>query len=159
MTTRRPPAAPLDNVDRRLLEALIDDGRTSMAGLAERCSISRANAYARVDRLREEGILEGVHARVDPGRVGLGIAALILISGTQPAWRSLREQLQAMPEVEYCAFTTGEYDAMCLVRVPDVETLRDVVLERLQASGAVRATQTIFVLDEVVRRPALLPQR
>lgn len=153
---RRPPAA-LDRVDRRILEALIADGRLSMAALAERCSISRANAYTRVERLRVEGVLEGVHARVDPVRVGLGIAALILISGTQPAWRSLREQIAAMPEVEYCAFTTGEYDALILVRVPDVETLRDVVLERLQASGAVRATQTIFVLEEVVRRPALLP--
>jgi Lrp/AsnC family transcriptional regulator, leucine-responsive regulatory protein len=62
-----------------------------------------------------------------------------------------------MPEIEYCAFTTGEYDALALVRVPDVETLRDVILERLQSSEAVRATQTIFVLDEVVRRPYVLP--
>jgi hypothetical protein len=38
-----------------------------------------------------------------------------------------------------------------------VETLRDVILERLQSSEAVRATQTIFVLDEVVRRPYVLP--
>ena len=38
-----------------------------------------------------------------------------------------------------------------------VETLRDVILERLQSMPAVRATQTIFVLDEVVRRPFVLP--
>ena len=62
-----------------------------------------------------------------------------------------------MPEVEYCAFTTGEYDALLLVRVPDVQTLRDVILERLQTSGSVRATQTIFALDEVVHKPFVLP--
>jgi len=102
-------------------------------------------------------VIEGFTARVNPARLGLGITALILISGRQPAWRKLRQRLTEMPEVEYCAFTTGEYDALILVRVPDVETLRDVILERLQAMDDVRATQTIFVLDEVVRRPYVLP--
>jgi Lrp/AsnC family leucine-responsive transcriptional regulator len=154
----RPRQRPLlDATDRRLLEALRLDGRLSVAALAERCAISRANAYSRLERLRAEGIVEGFTVRVDPRKLGLGITAIVLIAGRQPAWRTLRDQLRSMPEVEYCAFTTGEYDALILVRVPDVETLRDVILERLQSSPAVRATQTIFVLDEVVRRPFVLP--
>jgi DNA-binding Lrp family transcriptional regulator len=147
----------LDRVDRRILELLAEDGRMSVATLAERAGVSRAGAYARLERLRVDGVLEGFSARVRPAGLGLGITALVLISGRQPAWRTLREELAAMPEVEYCAFTTGEYDALILVRVPSVETLRDVILERLQASETVRATQTIFVLDEVVRRPYVLP--
>lgn len=130
----------------------------SVATLAERAGVSRAGAYTRLERLRTDGVLDGFSARVRPSRLGLGITALVLIAGRQPAWRTLREELVAMPEVEYCAFTTGEYDALILVRVPSVETLRDVILERLQASEIVRATQTIFVLDEVVRRPYVLPQ-
>jgi len=39
------------------------------------------------------------------------------------------------------------------VRVRDVESLRDVVLERLHRIPAVKTTQTVFVLDEE-RRPA-----
>jgi DNA-binding Lrp family transcriptional regulator len=150
-------AVPVDRIDRRILELLRDDGRLPVAALAERAGISRANAYTRLERLRGDGVIRGFAAQVDSGRLGLGIAALVLISGRQPAWRALREQLLHMPEIEYCAFTTGEYDALALVRVPDVETLRDVILERLQSSPAVRATQTIFVLDEVVRRPFVLP--
>ena len=153
----RGAAAPVDPVDRSILELLSTDGRMPIAGIAERVGISRAGAYARLERLRGDGVLEGYTARVNPSRLGLGITALVLISGRQPAWRKLREELVRMPEVEYCAFTTGEYDALILVRVPDVETLRDVILERLQASETVRATQTIFVLDEVVRRPFVLP--
>jgi len=152
----RPPV-PVDRIDRRILELLRDDGRLPVAALAERAGISRANAYTRLERLRNEGVIRGFAASVDVGRLGLGIAALVLIAGRQPAWRELRDELLHMPEVEYCAFTTGEYDALVLVRVPDVETLRDVILERLQSSPAVRATQTIFVLDEVVRRPFVLP--
>lgn len=150
-------AVALDAVDRRMLELLRDDGRLPVAALAERAGISRANAYTRLERLRSEGVIRGFSASVDSRRLGLGIAALILISGRQPSWRALREDLSSMPEVEFCAFTTGEYDALILVRVPDVETLRDVILERLQSMPTVRATETVFVLDEVVRKPYILP--
>jgi DNA-binding Lrp family transcriptional regulator len=75
----------------------------------------------------------------------------------QPDWRALRNELVEMPEVEYCALTTGTHDALILVRATDVETLRDVVLERLQGLPMVQGTQTIFVLDEVVRKPFVLP--
>ncbi len=158
--SRPQSAAPvsIDPVDRRILEALADDGRISVAALAERVGISRAATYTRLDGLRASGVIEGYSVRVNPARVGLGVTAVILISGRQPAWRSLRRRLVSMPEVEYCAFTTGEYDALLVVRVRDVETLRDVVLEGLQASAEIRATQTIFVLEELVKRPLVLPQ-
>ncbi|MHB8717540.1 MAG: Lrp/AsnC family transcriptional regulator [Candidatus Dormibacteria bacterium] len=155
---RRQTAPPeLDAVDRRILEELAADARLPVAALAARAGISRAAAYTRLDALRAAGVIEGFSVRTNPARLGLGVTALILISGQQPAWRSLRSRLASFPEVEYCAFTTGEYDALALVRVRDVETLRDVVLERLQASQEVRATQTIFVLEELVRRPLVLP--
>jgi Lrp/AsnC family transcriptional regulator, leucine-responsive regulatory protein len=150
-------APALDPADRRLLEELGRDARQPIAQLAAAAGISRAGAYARLERLRVAGVIEGYSARVDTGRLGLGITALVLIAGRQPAWRNLREQLESMREVEYCAFTTGEYDALILVRVADMETLRDVILERLQSMEDVRATQTIFVLDEVVKRPFVLP--
>ncbi|MBJ7608981.1 MAG: Lrp/AsnC family transcriptional regulator [Candidatus Dormibacteraeota bacterium] len=156
--TPRSAAPRLDAVDREILQVLAEDARISVAALAERAGISRAAAYTRLDTLRDSGVIDGFSVRVNPARAGLGVTAIVLISGRQPAWRSLRRRLVSMPEIEYCAFTTGEYDALLVVRVPDVETLRDVVLERLQASEEIRATQTIFVLDELVKRPLVLPQ-
>ena len=156
MARAQEPAA-LDRIDRRILEVLRDDGRISIAALAERVGVSRANAYTRLLRLREEGVIEGFTARVNSRRMGLGIAALVLLSVRQPDWRALTNELVEMPEVEYCALTTGTHDALILVRATDVETLRDVVLERLQSLPMVQGTQTIFVLDEVVRKPFVLP--
>jgi Lrp/AsnC family transcriptional regulator, leucine-responsive regulatory protein len=150
------PAA-LDRIDHRILEVLRDDGRISIAALGERVGVSRANAYTRLLRLREEGVIEGFTARVNSRRMGLGLAALVLLSVRQPDWRALRNELVEMPEVEYCALTTGTHDALILVRATDVETLRDVVLERLQSLPMVQGTQTIFVLDEVVKKPFVLP--
>ena len=53
---------PLDGPDRLILSELIRDARTSIRSLAERVHISRANAYARVDRLVADGVIM-VHRR------------------------------------------------------------------------------------------------
>jgi DNA-binding Lrp family transcriptional regulator len=146
-----PPAGrSVDPIDRRIIDELRGDGRISITELAERVGISRANAYARLERLRADEIVTGFSARVDARRLGLDIAALITVTAEQHAWRDLRDEMLAMREVDYFALTTGEFDMVLLVRAPDVETLRDVVLVRLQNLPDVRATRTILVLDEEI---------
>jgi DNA-binding Lrp family transcriptional regulator len=150
-----PPVA-LDDVDRRIVAALIDDGRLSINELASRVGVSRATAYARLDRLRDNGVITGFTAKVDPAKVGHGVAALILVNVEQNEWRSARDELLDLPGVEYLAFTSGGFDMVALVRVPSIEALRDVVLDRLHGATHVRSTQTVFVLDEQ-RRQVPLP--
>jgi hypothetical protein len=62
-----------------------------------------------------------------------------------------------MPEVEYVAITTGQHDAMIQVRVPDVGAVHRLVTEQLASLPAVRATETVIILDEVLRRPYVIP--
>ncbi len=93
-------------------------------------------------------MIRGFTAVVDPGAVGLAISALILVNVEQHAWRPARDTLRHLPGLAYLALTTGGFDFALLVRVPDVETLRDVVLDRLQGMPEVRSTQTVFVLEE-----------
>jgi DNA-binding Lrp family transcriptional regulator len=146
----------LDDVDRGIVAALMDDGRLSVNELAHRVGVSRATAYARLDRLRADGVITGFTAIVDPARAGLGVAALILVNVEQNEWRSARDELLHLPGVEYLAFTSGGFDMVALVRVPSIEALRDVVLDHLHGATHVRSTQTVFVLDEQ-RRPVPVP--
>jgi DNA-binding Lrp family transcriptional regulator len=150
------PGRTVDDIDRHIIDELRLDARISITELAERVGISRANAYARFDRLRADGIVTGFTARVDARRLGLDIAALITITAEQHAWRALRDVMLSMPEIDYFALTTGEFDMVLLVRAPDVETLRDVVLVRLQNLPDVRATRTILVLDEEIPARSML---
>jgi DNA-binding Lrp family transcriptional regulator len=142
------PNRELDATDRQLLAVLQRDGRISVNELAAEVSVSRATAYQRLERLRATGVLKGFTAVVDPAAVGLPIAALILANVEQHSWRTAREKLRHLPGLQYLAMTTGGFDFALLVRVADVETLRDVVLDRLQGMPEVRSTQTVFVLDE-----------
>jgi DNA-binding Lrp family transcriptional regulator len=141
----------LDVTDRRLIDFLREDGRCSVNELAERAGISRANAYQRMGRLRSTGVITGFTVRTDPRRTGLSIGALVIVSGEQHSWRDVLERLRHLPGARYVALTAGSFDFVVLVRVADVETLRDVVLEHLQTMPGVRSTQTMFILEEFDR--------
>jgi DNA-binding Lrp family transcriptional regulator len=65
----------LDDVDRRIVTELSRDGRMSMRALAEATHISRAHAYVRVDRLVDEGVIEGFTARIAYEKAGFGASA------------------------------------------------------------------------------------
>lgn len=141
-------AGDLDPTDRRILDVLTEDGRTSVRSLAERLHISRANAYARVERLRSTGVVRGFSADVDPVAAGLGTSAYLALNLRQADWRSVREQLQALPGVAHIALVGGEFDVLMLVRASDNAALRRLVLDRIHAIEGVVNTRTLLVFEE-----------
>jgi DNA-binding Lrp family transcriptional regulator len=143
----------LDAVDRRIVELLVADGRMSVNELAAQAHVSRATAYARLERLRADGVITGFTATVDPAKLGYSIAALVLVSVEQSQWREVREEVLRLPGLEYLAFTSGAFDLVLLVRLPGIGDLRDVVLVRLHDIPGIRTAQTIFVLDEARLSP------
>lgn len=140
---------PLDDTDRGLLAELTADGRASMRGLAERLHISRANAYARVERLLRDGVIRGFSARLDPERAGLRTSAYVTCSIEQNAWREVSTRLREIRYVDHVALVGAEVDVVALVRAPDNAALRRVVLEEIQAIPGVESTRTWLVFAEV----------
>lgn len=141
-------AGRLDEVDRAIIAELLRDGRISMRTLAEHVHISRANAYARLARLMDDGVITGFTAELAPHKAGLGTSAYVSVTIEQNAWRAVSDRLQKIPYVEHFAMVGGDYDMLVLVRTPDNAALRDVVLERIQDIPGVRATRTWLVFDE-----------
>jgi len=138
----------LDEIDRRILRELESDGRLSGRALAERVTISRANAYARFERLVADGVITGFTARVDPLKVGLTTSAYVAMTVRQNTWRDLQVQLRAIPEVRHMALMGGEFDVMLLVRAADNNALRRVVLEQLQTIPGVLSTKTFLIFED-----------
>jgi DNA-binding Lrp family transcriptional regulator len=138
----------LDAVDRRLVDALRKDGRLSVNELAGQANVSRATAYQRLSRLRETGVIRRFTVDVDPRKMGLPIAALVLVTVVQHAWREVGDRLRRLPGVEWLALSTGSFDYVLLVRAPDVEHLRDVILGGIQSITDVQSAQTLLLLDE-----------
>jgi DNA-binding Lrp family transcriptional regulator len=138
----------LDEADRAIVAELVRDGRIAIRALAEKVHISRANAYARIARLREQGAIRGFTARLDPPRLGLGTTAYVSLTIDQNAWRAVSDRLRTVPCIESFALVGGDYDVLALVRTADNADLRTVVLERIQDIPGVRSTRTWLVFEE-----------
>ena len=139
---------PLDEVDHRILDALVRDGRASIRTLAERIHISRTNAYARVERLLRDGVITGFHARVAPAAAGLGTSAYVGLTIEQNSWREVSARLARVRYIEHAALLGGDYDVLALVRAPDNAALRDVVFTEVQRIPGVLSTRTWLVFEE-----------
>ncbi|MER7516793.1 Lrp/AsnC family transcriptional regulator [Streptomyces sp. NPDC126499] len=148
MVSPMPPARPLDAIDRDILRLLQADGRASVRSVAERVHVSRANAYARINRLIDDGVIRGFGARVNHERAGHGASAYITLKIVQNSWRTVREQLQALPGAAHIALVSGDFDVLLLVHTPDNRTLRELVLTRLQSIPEVLSTRTLLVFEE-----------
>lgn len=141
----------------RILAELRENGRISMAALADKVNVSRASVYNRIEQMTSAGVITGFTAQVDPRMVGLDICALVFVTVHPQAWDAFREGLLQMPDVEYCSITTGEHDAMLLIRETDMGAVHDFVTSVVAARPEVKAVVSVVVLDEVIRKSFLLP--
>lgn len=142
----------IDAVDRRIIAALRSDGRLSVRALAEQVTVSRANAYTRLERLLADGVITGFTAVLDPAKAGFATSAYVTLSVRQDSWRDLKARLAAIPEVHHMALVGGQFDVILLVRAADNAALRDVVLGQLQAIPGVLSTRTSLVFEDVDNR-------
>jgi DNA-binding Lrp family transcriptional regulator len=140
----------LDDVDHRILDVLRRNGRISMRELAQTVHISRANAYARVERLQSTGVIRGFRADIDPVLSGLGTSAIVTLNVRQADWRSVRQKLCTLRGIAHIALVGGEFDVVLLVRARDNADLRHLVLDQIQDMPGVESTRTLLVFEEPV---------
>lgn len=138
----------IDAIDERILSALERDGRLSMRQLAEQVHVSRANAYARVERLTESGVITGFSAVIDPVARGLKTSAYVTMHVNQPDWRDIHAELRTLDGVEHIALVGGEFDVVLLVRARDNADLRRLVLDQIQGIHGVISTRTLLLFEE-----------
>ncbi len=121
----------LDATDARILEALIEDARISIAELARSVGLSPPSVSERIKRLEEAGVIEGYTLRINPKALGLPLAAWLRIRPIPGQLHKVAEILRDLPEIVECDRITGEdcFVARAHVRsVDDLEKLIDQVI-------------------------------
>lgn len=137
---------PVDDIDRRLIEALRANARTSYADLARLVGLSAPSVQDRVRRLEATGVVTGYHAAVAPVTLGLGVTALVGIFQTDSAEQDdVAEALSAVDEVEDCWFVAGEEAFIVKVRVRDVDALEHTLAVLRRVPGVARTRTTVVL--------------
>ncbi len=164
---RRIESVELDESDRRLIEALDRNARTSIADLARLIGLSPQSTSDRVKRLEDLGVATQFTVRLDPAALGLGIGAYIRVRPAMGELQRVSQLLTDIPEIVECDRVTSEDCFVAKVFVPRIDDLERVIdklipfaqtkhLDHTVLSGPAEATViralAIFALPQLMRR-------
>lgn len=142
----------IDRIDRKILQALQQDGRIANVELAERIGLSPTATGERLRRLVREGVIAGFGARLDPHRLGLGLLVFVEVSldkTTPDVFEKFAAAVQRAPQVLECHMVAGGFDYLVKTRFASMADYRRFLGEGLLSLPGVRETRTYAVMEEV----------
>ncbi|WP_298253839.1 Lrp/AsnC family transcriptional regulator [uncultured Arthrobacter sp.] len=140
----------LTDLDRRLLSALREDGRASVASLARRLGVARATVNSRLERLIATGTIMGFTARVRDEVDPLTIHAIAFIAVEGRSADKVIRQLRGFPEISALHTTNGGWDLVAQLRTESLGGF-DQVLGRIRGVEGVVNSETSLLLSSVLR--------
>lgn len=144
----------IDELDQKILEVITKDSRVPYTDIAAICEVSRAAVHQRVQRLLEKKILRGAAFMADPKTLGYTTCTYVGITLERGSmYKEVAEQLEAIPEIVECHFTTGSYTMLVKLYCHDNEHLMALLNSRIQQIDGVTSTETLISLEETFARP------
>ncbi|SEI56222.1 DNA-binding transcriptional regulator, Lrp family [Pseudomonas linyingensis] len=134
-----------DDLDRRLLALLREDGRASTAALAERLKVSRGTVQNRIDRLQRSGLLVGFTIKLRNELDNSGIRAITMIELRGGASDAVIAALRQIPEAVRVHTTNGRWDLVVEIHTATLGEF-DRVLRELRAIKGVANSESNLLL-------------
>ncbi len=128
----------LDNTDREILQALLNDSRASQRELSRIVGVAQGTITNRLKRLENRGIIKGYSVVLDPESVGWSMTIMAGLRISKGKMIDVQQRIAADPRVFSVYDVTGDWDSMVLARVRDRADLDDL-------------TKTVFTLEGVTR--------
>lgn len=145
-------AKPLDQIDHKILRILQERGRISNVDLSREIELSPAPTLERVRKLEKLRYIEGYHANVNLGKMGITIKALIQITLHQHQGVNIHEFIEAImkiPEITECYQVTGDFDYMLRVLTTDIGALDQLITNRISKIPEVGQIKSHIILSTI----------
>jgi Lrp/AsnC family transcriptional regulator for asnA, asnC and gidA len=133
----------LDDVSKRIIEQLQEDGRRSYAAIGKAVGLSEAAVRQRVQRLIDGGVMQIV-AVTDPLTLGFHRQTMIGIRCGGDL-EQVADHLASMDEIDYVVITSGSFDLLAEVVCEDDDHLLEI-LSRVRRVPTVSSTETFVYL-------------
>jgi len=152
------PGARLDEIDRKILQELQDDGRMTNVELARRVGISAPPCLRRVRTLEEQGFIRGYHADVDARELGFEVQVFAMVGLQSQAEKDLsafEARCRDWPLVRECHMLNGEVDFILKCVAPDLRSFQIFLTEELTAADNVASVKTSLVIRGAKDEPGV----
>lgn len=142
----------MDEIDHKILRILQERGRISNIDLSREIKLSPAPTLERVRKLEKQRVIEGYHAQINLGKMGITIKALIqvtLIHQQEVSIHKFIEAIMQIPEVIECQQVTGDFDYLLKVLTADIEALDRLITDRISKIPEVGHIKSHIILSEI----------
>ncbi|MEL6554366.1 MAG: Lrp/AsnC family transcriptional regulator [Cyanobacteria bacterium J06621_11] len=147
----------VDELDRKLLTALMMNGRVKWTALADEFGVSAPAIADRVRRLEREGLITGYAAQVNAEALGFDLTAFVTVTLAHPQHRqAFLAYVQATGTIQACHHIVGEGDYLLKVRCRSTAELEHLLSEELKGIDGVVQTRTTIAL-RTVEETTVLP--
>lgn len=142
----------LDELDEKILRMIVENARVPFLEVARACDVSGAAIHQRVQKMTNLGVVKGSEFVVDPEKIGYETCAYVGIFLTSPStFDTVVKELQKIPEVVECYYTTGQYDLLIKVFAKNNKDLLRIIHSQLQPLGLSR-TETLMCFKDGFRK-------
>ena len=128
----------LDNTDRAILQALMEDSRASQRELSRIVGVAQGTITNRLKKLESQNIIQGYSVVLDPESVGWSMTIMAGLRISKGKMIDVQQKIAADPRVFSVYDVTGDWDSIVMARVRDRADLDDL-------------TKTVFTLEGVTR--------
>lgn len=143
----------IDNLDRKILEIIMNNARIASKDVAAVCGVSRAAIHQRIQRMIDLGVITGSGYIVNPKSLGFTTCTYIGVNLERGAmYRDVVPELEKIHEITECHFTTGPYTILIKVYARDNQHLMELLNDKIQKITGVTGTETLISLDHSIHR-------
>ena len=136
----------MDELDRKIIQILQDNGRASNARIARDVGVSEGTVRRRLKTLVQDSIIKVV-ALPDPEVLGYDTEALVGIQVDPDKIDEVAKLLVGLKESSWVSVTTGSFDIFCWVTLPSSEELGNFLKAEVGTIPGVRRTETFVSLS------------
>jgi Lrp/AsnC family transcriptional regulator for asnA, asnC and gidA len=138
----------LDDIDRQILDMLIENTRTPFTDIAKKLLISAGTVHVRVKKMEEAGIIIGSSLTLDYEKLGYAFIAYVgvFLQNTSQT-KFVMERINQIPFVTVAHVTTGKFNIFCKLRAKNTNHAKDVIYQLDDIEGVYR-TETMISLEE-----------
>ncbi len=140
----------IDNIDKKILETLQEDGRIRNSDLAKIINISPPPTSERVKKLENNGYIKKYVALVDPVKVGITCFTYVevtLVRHGKDAIERFMSSIVELNEVLECHHITGGADFLLKIATKDIPAYEQFIIHTLTALPDVQHLKTLVVLS------------
>jgi len=142
----------LDPMDRKILALLQNDGRMSVASIADEIGLSSSPCLRRIKMMEEAGVISRYVAVLNQREVGLPVSVFVSIkleNQKEMALDKFGKAIARWPEVLECYLMTGPRDYLLRVVVADLAAYEMFLKEKLTKLDGIASIESSFALSQV----------